>query len=475
MIMWANAKSVCRPSSDAEPRHARNTLTSPIIKIAALRTPLLVNIQQSKSRTADGRGMSEATSRKTFWAFLDQGVISAGNFCTNVILIRHLPAADFGAFALLLNAMLFLNGIHASLVTYTICIRGAQANERSLGKVATGGVVATLGLAIANLIVLYIASSYVAQRRLLLFVVAASVCWQIQEALRTVFVSKVRYERAIGGDTISYLGQAALIGCFCLFGAPSLPSIFIAITGTSFLGALLQAIQIRPAAISWEWLRSFGGQIWILGRWTVLAKLVAFFSLQAFPWALAYRSGFEAVAVFQSLFQLVALLNPILLSSNNLIMASIAKNRQQNAPFLESAKKYMLYSCGIAALYFVVLLLSGGRVMSLFYGRDSTYVLNAPLLRIFVAAYALEFVSMFASAILAGMEQTRPFFIQQVCGMLIAICIVLPLVVRLGLRAAVYGLLIVNATRALAGWYLVYAARPGNPRPNGAIVALASS
>src|ERR1700730_6692493 len=194
MIMWANAKSVCRPSSDAEPRHARNTLTSPIIKIAALRTPLLVNIQQTKSRTADGRGMSEATSRKTFWAFLDQGVISAGNFCTNVILIRHLPAADFGAFALLLNAMLFLNGIHASLVTYTICIRGAQANERSLGKVATGGVVATLGLAIANLIVLYIASSYVAQRRLLLFVVAASVCWQIQEALRTVFVSKVRYE-----------------------------------------------------------------------------------------------------------------------------------------------------------------------------------------------------------------------------------------------------------------------------------------
>jgi O-antigen/teichoic acid export membrane protein len=428
----------------------------------------------AKPTPADRRGMADATSRKTIWALCDQGVISAGNFVTNVILIRHLPAAQFGVFALLLNAMLFLNNIHASLVTYTMCIRGAQANEQSLGKVATGGIGATLGLAIVNLIALYAASSYVAERGLLLFVAAASVCWQIQESLRTVFVSRVSYERALGGDTISYLGQAALIERFCSFGTPGLPSVFLAISGTSLLGALLQAFQIQPTRINWKWLRSFGGEIWILGRWSVLAKLVAFFSLQAFPWALSYRYGLVAVAVFQSLFQLVALTNPILLSANNLIMASIAKDRHQGAPFLENARHYMLLSGGIAALYFAVLLVSGGRVMSLFYGRNATYLPSAPLLRIFVAAYALEFVSMFAGAILAGMEKTRPLFFQQVCGMLIAICVVLPLVIRLGLAAAVYGLLIVNATKALAGWYLVYTAMPGNPKPNGADFAMAS-
>jgi O-antigen/teichoic acid export membrane protein len=111
--------------------------------------------------------------------------------------------------------------------------------------------------------------------------------------------------------------------------------------------------------------------------------------------------------------------------------------------------------------------------MSLFYGRNSTYLLNAPLLGIFVAAYAFEFISMFAGAILAGMEKTRPLFIQQVSGMLIAICIVLPLVARWGLRAAVFGLLLVNATKAVAGWYMVYLARPGNPKPNDAVVTFA--
>src|ERR1700681_258960 len=154
--------------------------------------------------------MSDPTSRKTFWALCDQGVISGGNFVTNLILIRHLSAVQFGVFALLLNAMLFLNNIHASLVTYTVCIRGAQADQRSLGKVATGGVIATLGMAIINVTALFVACSYVGHRWLLLFVVAAIVCRQIQECLRTVFVSQVRYDRAIGGDAISYLGQATL-------------------------------------------------------------------------------------------------------------------------------------------------------------------------------------------------------------------------------------------------------------------------
>jgi len=133
----------------------------------------------------------------------------------------------------------------------------------------------------------------------------------------------------------------------------------------------------------------------------------------------------------------------------------------------------MFYSGGIAAVYFVILLVGGSRVLTLFYGKNSTYLLNAPLLPIFVVGYALEFVSMFAGAILAGMEKTKALFIQQVWAMLVAICVVLPLVVRFGLRAAVYGLLVVNAMKAVVGWYLIYAIDRLNPSPNGA-VALAS-
>jgi O-antigen/teichoic acid export membrane protein len=404
--------------------------------------------------------MSDAAAGKTFWAFCDQGVISAGNFFTNLILIRTLPETEFGVFALLLNAMLFLNNVHASTVTYTVLIRGAQADEELVGRVATGGLFATLGMAVLNLILLCFATSYVARRELLLFVVGASLCWQIQEALRTVFVSRLHYARAIPGDAISYLGQSVVLALFCYFARPTLPVVFLVIGGTSLLGALMQGVQIRPNTVSWEWMTSFRNDVWSLGRWSVLAKLVAFFSLQAFPWFLAYRHGLVAVAAFQSLYQLVALMNPILLSSNNLIMASIAKSvRQQGASLLTSIGKYMFLSSSIVTCYFAVLLFGGSRVMSFFYGRHSAYLSNAPLLPIFAAAYGLEFVSMFAGAILAGMEKTRPLFFQQLWGMLVAVCLVLPFIARFGLRAAVSGLLLVNAAKAISGWYMVSTTR----------------
>ena len=46
-----------------------------------------------------------------------------------------------------------------------------------------------------------------------------------------------------------------------------------------------------------------------------------------------------------------------------------------------NAMKYILYGGGIAAAYFAFLLFGGGRVMSLFYGRHSTYLLECACLK----------------------------------------------------------------------------------------------
>lgn len=400
--------------------------------------------------------MSEATGRKTLWALCDQGIISGGNFLTNLLLIRHLPPAEFGVFALLLNAMLFLNNLHAATVTYTICIRGAQAQDRVLGKVATGGIMATLAITLVNIVALFFASSYVGHRELLVFVVAASMCWQVQECLRTVFVSQQRFDRAVYGDGISYLGQALLIAGLAFIGHVTLIDIFLIITGTSLVAALLQGAQVRPEMVSWEWLRTFGHDVWALGRWSVLAKVVAFFGLQAIPWVLAYRYGLASVAGFQALFQLVALTNPILLSTNNLMMASIAKGRHNKTRFLHAARNYMLYSAGVVSVYFGALLVGGPRLMAIFYGKHTEYLSEAPLLPMFILAYALEFVSMYAGAILAGMERTRPLFMQQLWGTIVSVVFILPLVALYGLKAAVEGLVLINGVKALAGWYMVY-------------------
>jgi O-antigen/teichoic acid export membrane protein len=236
----------------------------------------------------------------------------------------------------------------------------------------------------------------------------------------------------------------------------TLIQVFLVIMATSLAAALLQGAQVRPAMISRQWLTTFGRDVWVLGRWSVLAKIIAFCGVQVIPWVLAYRHGLASVAGFQALFQLVALTNPILLSTNNLLMASIAKGRQEKTRFLHTAKSYMFYSAGIVSLYFAVLLVGGTHVMALFYGRHTEYLAEASLLPIFVLAYGLEFVSMYAGALLAGMEKTRSLFMQQLWGTLVSITLILPLVYRYGLKAAIEGLILINGVRALTGWYMVY-------------------
>src|SRR5262245_22544082 len=60
------------------------------------------------------------SSRRSVWALADQGIVSLGNCATNVLLARSLAVAEFGVFALLLEAMLFLNSLQAALVIYPL-------------------------------------------------------------------------------------------------------------------------------------------------------------------------------------------------------------------------------------------------------------------------------------------------------------------------------------------------------------------
>ena len=295
--------------------------------------------------------------------------------------------------------------------------------------------VATLGLAIVNVIGLLIASSYIAQQRFIL------VCRGGEYLLATPgsFADSFCFQDELHErpeDAISYLGQAALIGCLYLWGTTWSSNCFSRDGGNLCWGHCCRPFrsgQVRPKLnTAFIWRRDLDpGEMELAGQAGGVLQ----------PTGVSLGSGLSIrICACRNLsisFQLAALMNPVLLSSNNLIMASIAQHRQQDARIPGSAMKYMFYSGGIAAVYFVILLVGGSRVLTLFYGKNSTYLLNAPFLPIFVAGYALEFVSMFAGAILAGMEKTKALFIQQVWAMLVAICVVLPLVVRFGLQAAV--------------------------------------
>src|SRR5688500_4624794 len=68
--------------------------------------------------------------RKSFWPLADQGVVSAGNFLTLVIVARALPArSEYGVFGLALECIFYFNTLQSALVGYPLTVRGATTDD----------------------------------------------------------------------------------------------------------------------------------------------------------------------------------------------------------------------------------------------------------------------------------------------------------------------------------------------------------
>src|SRR5581483_9645528 len=83
-------------------------------------------------------------NHRALWVLMDQGIVSAGNFFTGNQLGRHLTETGYGNYGLLLETMLYFNGLQAALVIYPLTIKGATGDRTNLGRMATAAFVFSL-------------------------------------------------------------------------------------------------------------------------------------------------------------------------------------------------------------------------------------------------------------------------------------------------------------------------------------------
>jgi O-antigen/teichoic acid export membrane protein len=399
-------------------------------------------------------------SWRTFWAIADQCTVSGGNFLTNLILIRSLLPIEFGTYALMLSSMIFFNSIQQAFVSYPVCVRGARANPRQLRRILSFAIFVTILLLVGLFgpALAFVAAS-LHRPKVILAAITAMLFWQLQDTLRTGFTAKLEQRRALIGDGISYAGQVMLLAMICLRTRPSLNLIFWTIAGTSLLAFACQSWQIRPSVPARRALRPLLQEFWFLGRWNLVAKVLGFLTLQAFPWVILMRHGAVEVAAYQAIFQILALSNPLLFSIGSLIMATVAKDKDYRT---SSVRKYLFAVTTVMCGYLLLLGVAGSFVMRLMYGSSTHYLGYAPLLRIFAAAWLFEMIALLAVAILGGLRQPRALFLVQLSGAVAAVLIALPWIYWKGLIAAAFGMLLVNAVRAGTGVLLILLAR-GEP------------
>ncbi len=239
------------------------------------------------------------------------------------------------------------------------------------------------------------------------WVIAAMVFWQIQETMRRTLMARLDHHRAIFGDAVSYIGQALAVGCVFALGTLSVEHAFGIIACTSAAAAAIQAAQLglfMPGSRGTSPLQLVR-QGWSLGRWVLYSNLISLLTVYATPWILRYRFGAAEVAAYVALSNLLGVTNPILAGMSNLIVPAVAKAKTERGlrAARRAAASYGLQGAALLLPYYFLLVAIPSVILRLFYGKASPYISLTTPLRMFVAIYAMFYVTQMLAGLFNGL------------------------------------------------------------------------
>jgi O-antigen/teichoic acid export membrane protein len=398
--------------------------------------------------------------RKSFWPLADQGVVSAGNFLTLVIVARALPArSEYGVFGLLLECIFYFNTLQSALVAYPLTLRGATSDDDdALRPLAGAALLLTLAMAVPLALAGAGAAALGGQTTLGLSAAFALVAWQAQDVVRKALVARFRYADAVAGDALRYLGTAACAFAMWRAGALTLQNVFVVIGAFSLLGLAVQAWQVRPRAVSGADLTALARAFWHAGRWMLLTSATTVFISICGVWAISLFHGNDLVGQFYAVANFTKPINPVILTFCGLVVQHAAKAYDAGGAVAAKriAMKFALLTGAVTLPYLTLLVALPGPAMRLLYGPDSHFRDPQGLfaLRLFAAGFVLFIVLSLIGSLLNGIGRTRDSFHAQVVNSVATVAIALPLTIRYGLIGMILGGILAAAVQLVAMVYL---------------------
>ena len=377
------------------------------------------------------------------WALADQAVISAGNFATNIILARHLAPAVYGVWWWVFNVILFLNSLHAALVSYPLTLRAAVEDDAYLGGRARRSLSLTLFLTPLMAAGLVVVSAQTGRWTVLPFALAALLMWQLQETLRRAMMARLRHRDALPGDFVSYWGQVLAVFLLARTGRLAPETAFIAIAASSALAVLLQAVQLGIATATWRQgtLREAAAESWRLGRWVLLTAVVSAGVIHLIPWSLGKAHGTAELAHYGYIATVLNASNPVLLSIGSMIVPAVAAAAAANGARAgrRAAWRYIAMGAAMLAPYYLLLLLAPGLVLRVFYGSGFDHAPLHDELRVFVLGYSLMYLGNVSVSVLNGLGRGDSGFVATAFAAAGAAFVAVPLAVKFGVYGAAWG------------------------------------
>lgn len=379
-----------------------------------------------------------------FWSQVDQGVVSLGSFLLGLILARSLPPAEYGVYALVWSALLFLRGFHTSLVTYPLSVDWAKTEPGKLNALVGGSLALTIALGLPLMAGAAVAAVIVGRPGLVPWAMGALLAGHFQETTRRALMAGLRHRATVLGDSVSYLGQVAGLWAVASSRRLSVEAAFAAMALTSLVAGFIQLRQLGAPAFETRVLRALAARWWELGRWLLLATLLSVFTIQVFPWTVGLVRGPAEAGQYQAAANLLGATHPVLFGLGNLLVPAVAQARVCGglSASWRVARWYGLLGAVLLVPYLGVLWVWPGEVLRLVYGTGSPYMALETEVRLFALAYATIYIGQLAGSLLLGLEQSRAsFWVTAACAAA-SVVVGMPLAAGYGVDGALAGLVV---------------------------------
>jgi O-antigen/teichoic acid export membrane protein len=404
--------------------------------------------QQTARREANGRGglrgVGSSLARNA-WALADQGLLSASNFVTLVLLARGLTPASFGAFVLAYTGLLLVNGFQSALVTGPHNVIGQAHLKRdyrsyttSTAAFQTGFVLVVASLALLGAAV--VATSDRGAAAILLATVPALVAWQAQEFARRVLYTESRFRAAFVTDLVSYGGQVVVFAALVAAGAATPVVALLVVAATSAAGAVVGGWAIR-ASLGGAVKRAAIVENWVFGRWLGATVATSWLALQVYIYLAAIVVDSTASGALKAAQVVLGPLNAFYLFLGTVLPIRLAARRDAtgDAGLDAALRRAAAITAGPSLVYCILAAVFAEPILTGLYGSD--YGSYANVVRILALYYAMMLAVYLLSTALTARRQTRSLFAGSLVAAAFGVGAGWAFVERWGVEGAAFGML----------------------------------
>ena len=396
--------------------------------------------------------------RQLGYSMADQAFSVGGMFLVNLVLARTQTKEEYGMFALSYSALTFLMGLHnaAILEPFTIYGSGRYRNRFAEYFRLICWSNAALGLLMTAIVLGACALNWIAPHLLPRATLGLGLTVGVLMSgalLRRSFYLQRQAVLAAAASFVFFVTVSC--GLWLTVKAHVLDSltVFLVLASGWFVAGLSLARKLpfgetRRSFLEYE--PDYWREHWKYARWVLVTAFVFQLTTQGYYWLVAGFLSLRDVAELKAITLIVAPADQIFIALNYLVLPVLSAHyAARRTAHLLSAWKWYALSITAATLSFFVFIRAFGKPLThLLYGGRYDDV--APLLPLLVLVPVVMGVGHTMNAALKAAECPRLVFWAYVCSGVVTFLVGIPLVVRLGLRGAVWGMLLSGASYTTA-------------------------